>query len=1497
MDNQTSLSIFHPLVAAWFRENVGEPTEAQESAWPAIAAGGHVLVTAPTGSGKTLAAFLWAIDRLATGQWFGGYTRVLYVSPLKALNNDIRRNLMSPLEGLRRAFERAGEAFPEIRVLTRSGDTPQDERRRMLRHPPEILITTPESLNLMLSTRRGKAMLACLTTVILDEIHAVAGNKRGTHLISAVERLVPLSGEFQRIALSATVHPVETMAAFIGGFRQQGDEKNPSYVPRKVGIIQSPGSKSYDIRIRHPKLPEGRSDEASFWEPFVSLFLERLRKNQSTLIFVNSRRLSERITLKINEAAGETLAYAHHGSLSREIRIEVEKKLKDGSLRAVVATNSLELGIDIGGLDEVILVQSPASVSSALQRIGRSGHKVGDASRAVLFPTSGQDILESAVLCSAVQSRDIEETAPVECPLDVLCKVILSMTGTETWSIDALFNRIRASHPYRNLSRKSFDLVLDMLAGRYEDSRIRELRQRLSIDRIDATVSARPGALMDLYLSGGVIPDRGLFTLRHAGTGSRIGDLDEEFVWEAKIGQSFSMGTQQWKIQRITHSDVWVESAPAGTPSAPFWKAEPRDRDFHFSEALAAFLEDADSRLEDALYTGYLQKEFHLDENAALSLSGYLKKQKMHTGCSLPYRHHLVVENIRSGPGGAPGNQVVLHTLWGGRVNRPYAMALDAAWDERFGHRLEMYAGNDCIVLQLPHDLPGEELLSLVNTGNLEDLLKKSLEGSGFFGARFRENAGRALLLAKKRPAERTPLWMNRLRSQKLLTAVSKYRDFPILLETWRTCLRDEFDMTALDRMLSELESGAIKVSFSRTDRPSPMAAAASWRQINDYMYRSDTPEQGGPSGLRPDLLRELVFTPGLRPSVSPEIIEKFERKRQRLHPGYSPASGRDLADWVKERVVIPEPEWESLLEAVRRDHGEAADGILAEAEPKIVRIYPAEARHALIAALERTRMILSAFYPDPPCPRLASISGASDLRIPEPAGQERPNAGEPRNVSLLGEWMQYYGPLSFESIRRTLGLNRDLLASALQDLAESETAVFGSISGTGEEQFCDSENVETLLRMARASAVPAFKPLDAVYLPLFLAKIQGQADIEDSPDGLKRVMERLLCFPAPVKSWESEILASRIPSYQPSWMDSLLRESRLRWIGQPGQKVSFCFEPDLDLMGYSGPDEKGEEAESASQIPSTPVFFPDPKGRYDFSALLQSTRLGPSELSDVLWKMVWDGRVSNDTFEALRKGIQNRFQVPDVAAGLMGAGTGGRRFRSRSLFSKWKNAFPYAGAWFRLPWPGLSADLLEIEELKKDRVRLLLDRYGILFRELLSRETAPFHWPNLFRTLRIMELSGEVLSGYFFKEIPGPQFLSHEAFRILKKGLPEDRIYWMNAADPASCCGLPFSRFRDEFPRRVETNHLLFHGPRLVMKSLGQGKNLVFLVSPDDSLLPRYISLFSRLLWRPFEPLIRTRIRSINGERPETSPYLPALKAEFGTSAGYKEVILYRRV
>ena len=713
-----------------------------------------------------------------------------------------------------------------------------------------------------------------------------------------------------------------------------GEPGDPRYVPRPVSIVASNARKQYDLRVRFPREAAEQEESDSVWEPLVDELKKIIAKNRSTLIFVNSRRLCEMLTLMINEDEEEPLAYAHHGSLSLEIRSEVERRLKAGALRAIVATNSLELGIDIGALDEVVLIQSPFSISSAVQRVGRSGHQVNQVSRGILFPTHPKDFLEAAVLAPAILNHDIELSKTVLCPLDVLAQVIVSMVGVETWDIDHLFANLKASYSYRHLSREQFDLVLNMLAGRYAESRIRELKPLVSIDRLDNTVSGRRGALQTLYLSGGVIPDRGYFHLRHQETNARIGELDEEFVWEASVGDTFTLGTQNWQIHRITHNDVFVLPGNPKAEAAPFWKAEENDRDFHFSECIGKFLEEADGRLEDPDFAESLQKRNCMEPEAAAKLIDFLKRQKEATGCPLPHRHHLVVEFVSAGPGGTP--QAVIHTMWGGRINRPLAMALDAAWHARFGHRLELYVSNDCIVFQLPHEIAGEELLSLVESTRIESLLRARLEGSGFFGARFRECAGRALLLPKGKFNQRMPLWLSRLRSQKLLEAVLNYEDFPILLETWRTCMQDEFDLESLKRVLTELESGSISWTEVHTAYPSPFAQSDWWRQVNQYMYMDDKPRPDKISKLRGSLLREVVFTAGLRPTVSRRLVEQFELKRKRLSPGYSPQTSRELVDWVMERVAIPKGEWEDLLEAMRRDHGVDPESFI-ELQDKLV--------------------------------------------------------------------------------------------------------------------------------------------------------------------------------------------------------------------------------------------------------------------------------------------------------------------------------------------------------------------------------------------------------------------------------------------------------------------------------------------------------------------------------------------------------------------------------
>lgn len=1502
---QNFLDSFDPLVARWFTESVGKPTEVQRQSWPEIAAGRHVLVTAPTGSGKTLTAFLWAISQLVSGAWEPGQTQVLYISPLKALNNDIRRNLILPLEQLKAVFERQETPFPPINVQTRSGDTSQSDRRRMLRHPPEILITTPESLNLLLSSAGGLSILGGIKTVILDEIHAVVGNKRGVHLMTAVDRLVDYAGEFQRIALSATVQPLQTIAQFVAGFTMTGPAAAPKYQPRPIKTIAAKTAKTYQIDVRFPEEAAENATGESFWKPLVADFKNIVAKNRSTLLFANSRRLCEKLTLKINRGEDKTIAYAHHGSLSRAIREDVETRLKAGELKAIVATNSLELGIDIGELDEVVLIQCPPSISAAVQRVGRAGHHIDAVSKAILYPTHAADFLEAAVVAPAILNQDIETVSSVEAPLDVLAQILVSMTGMKTWDIDELFAKIKTSYPYRDLSRTHFDLVLNMLAGRYADSRIRELKPRVSIDRLDNTVTAKPGALLALYMGGGMIPDRGYFHLRHAQSGARIGELDEEFVWEASLGQIFTLGTQNWKIARITHNDVLVEPGNPNAMAIPFWRGEARDRDFHFSKRLSTFLEHANENLQRPDFIDHLKKQHHLDETAARALTDFLKRQKQKTGADLPHRHHLLVEHVQSGPKATPGNQVVLHTIWGGRVNRPYAMALAAAWQKKFGQYLQVFAGNDCVAVLLPHAESGATLLSLVTEANLMDLLRDHLEGSGFFGARFRECAGRALLLTRRKINERMPLWMNRLRSQKLLEAVGDKTDFPILLEAWRTCLNDSFDLENLRTILSDLKTGTIAWSEVHTKAPSPMAQGLAWRQINKYMYMDDEPKGAETSRLQADLFKDLIFTPQMRPALDAALIARFQQKRQRLSPGYAPSNPLDLLDWIKERIAMPAVEFNDLLRASIRDHKLTVEKLVAPIAAKIVTIFPKGLETGLVLAAENLVQVATGFYNGIENVAVTTLEGEPiDLEVILPGDSTSADNGttlqydEPEGLftALLGQWLTYYGPLETDFIRRSLWLSAARMQSSLEDLMDARRIISGDlVKNQKKEMVCDSDSFEILLRLTRAEARPAFEALAAKWLPVFLALYQGVIFPGDKIDTLFERLEQLLAYPGRAPLWEGEFFPVRISPYRSDQIDRIMQETDLDWIGNAEKKVCFMYRSDLDLMqpenrpSSSGPDQGAQKDRDLTAL------FPDPLGRYDFDALLGSGKYGPVQLSKLLWQAVWQGRISNDTFLALRQGILRNFAPPKSAADVTSRRAGRLRPAGRGAFNRWKQARRQAGNWFYLPEVNQSDDPLDVDERNRERVRLLLSRYGILFRELLLRESPPFRWAAIFRTLRIMELSGEVIGGYFFESIPGLQFIAPKALNLLIRKLPDDKIFWLNAADPASPCGTGLSPFKKMLPPRLDRTHLVFKGTDLVMVSKRYGKELIFNTPPDDPDLALYFGPLHHLLNRDFKPLTAIALETINSLKAAKSPYLDGLKIAFETDIAFNQVTLYR--
>jgi ATP-dependent Lhr-like helicase len=730
---------------------------------------------------------------------------------------------------------------------------------------------------------------------------------------------------------------------------------------------------------------------------------------------------------------------------------------------------------------------------------------------------------------------------------------------------------------------------------------------------------------------------------------------------------------------------------------------------------------------------------------------------------------------------------------------------------------------------------------------------------------------------------------MNRLRSQKLLSAVSRYEDFPILLETWRTCLVDEFDLVSLKQVLTELESGLVRWSEVNTSYPSPMAQHIVWRQTNQYMYMGDEPAGQMVSNLRDDLIRHVVLTPDLRPTISPELVTQFEQKRQRLAPGYSPEEPRELVDWVKERVAIPEAEWQALLDAMQRDHGIDLDGLLKAVDDRLMKIRPAGAGEPLVVALEGLGRVAYGMSGTAEVPVTSILGHPADKQPVTTPEADRDEV----LTTLLGEWLQFYGPIDPTTISITLGIDPDDLSMVLDDLADSQTVIAGQlVTGAVREQVCDSENFEVLLRLARRAAVPAFEARETEWLPFFLARYQGVGAPNGDVDALFRCLEHLRCLPLEAGLWEAEVLPARLHGYLPSWLDAIMQEGNLRWIGGEKRTVALGFEEDLPLL-------REEAAGAAASEGGSKSIFPDALGRYDFSTLLQVTGLRPDELSDRLWHGVWRGQVTNDTFAALRKGIATRFAAPRIAP----ASERGRRSSRRGLgrssgvsFSRWRASMPFAGNWLLLPATPPPEDLLESEEQMKDRVRVLLDRYGILFRELIEREAPLFRWGKVFRALRLMELSGELLAGYFFKGIPGLQFMAPRAFQMLQGKLPENEVCWLNAMDPASLCGVQVEAFKGELPRRIAGNHMVYHGTRLVVVSQQNGRNLTINVPHYDQHLMEYLGFLRHLLSRQFQPLHRITIETINGEPATDSPYLAALKVGFDVMVQTGNVVLYRK-
>ncbi|MFP4206469.1 MAG: DEAD/DEAH box helicase [Spirochaetaceae bacterium] len=1561
-------SRFHPATVRWFEGRFGLPTEVQRKSRPLVARGEHVLLVAPTGSGKTLAAFLHALDRLLSGSWPSDELSVLYVSPLKALNTDVRENLITPLAELAREFESA----PEIRVGTRSGDTPPAERRRMLREPPAILTTTPESLNLLLSSRGGRSILGSLRVVILDEVHAVAGNKRGVHLMTAVERLVELSGEFQRIALSATVRPLDVVCRFVGG-------------GRRVRTVETVTTKALDMTVHGvagDTRPEGESAGAgagagsaascgstgapgagggtqaprSPWEPLAEELLRLVEGNRTTLCFATNRRDAERIALLLNRRAGERIAYAHHGSLSREVRRLVESSLRTGELRAVAATSSLELGIDIGDIDEVVFVKTPHSITSCVQMSGRSGHHVGERSRAGIYPMFAAETMEAVVIASATVARDIEPIRPVRNPLDVLAQVLLSMIVVEPRSLDKLFAFIRRVATYADLTRKEFDGVIELLAGSYGATRRRELEPRIDIDRIAGTVTARPGAELLLYHSGGTIPDRGYYELRTSGDGSRLGELDEQFVWERRIGEVFVFGNRPWRIVRITDREVLVEPADDAGRAVPFWRGEPTWRPAHLADRLLTFAEEADQFIDSTapgtpelsawirdhgLHNGgagapaSVYGKLSVTEKGAEDCADFLLSQRRHTGVGLPHRRRLVLEYVLDDPS-RPSRRILCHSLWGGAVNFPLSILLEASLEESGVSGVTATAGNDTILIESPRLRGSDEAVEAATTAErvrsaingLPELpehiarrLRGRLERSAFFAGRFRENAGRALLLPRPGFDRRMPLWLTRRRSRQLLEAVREYPDFPITMETWRSCLEEYFDLDALTALIGDIHAGAVEIITTTTETPSPLARDILWQGTNTGIYETDTGVYH--AGVSEEALQRTVLSPSLRPRLPQELVTTFRRRLQRVEADYAPDDTQELMRWISERTVVPEAEWRELCTAVLRNPKEGRRPTPA----RVLKIHPPTARGYLVADIQHVPRILRALGYEP-----------AELLI-EPADKEtegidldsllaQARQAEPEELTaesrtsaarwLLATWLRYEPPCTAQEITEALGLDPATAGHCLATLREEGTVVDEVLVGSEETpRVCDAENLERLLRWFRTEGRRAVSPKPARLIVPFLAERGNLISPGTGHDGLVSALEPLLGLSLPAELWEEGILPVRVHDYDGSALDALLRDSDILWLSLRSREIAFSYRPELTLLCRALPEadrrmapdsaeyeSAAPEKSGASSVELSPLRV---GGRMSVSDLALGTRRHREAVHRRLWEAAVRGEVTADSFVPVREAVQRRFRFPPPATESAGARIEAQRnVRGRGSRYSHRRRRPRTSE--SVLWYSLHDEYdceqerqeLERIEIEKDRARILLDRYGVVFRELLAYELPGFQFRDVFPALRLMELSGEVVVGRFFKGPQGVQFARPEEMARLQRveqhcRSTEPPVYFLNALDPASPCGWALGDLGYRTPRRHPGTYLAFCGSEPALVARRSGAEVEVRLPPDHPLLAKVLGLFHMLTTRRIRPLTRVTVGSINDEDPTESPYRQAFEAA-GFAPAYRSLVLWAR-
>jgi len=1436
------LAPFSAPVRGWFEDSFQEPTPAQAAGWGAISGGSNALICAPTGSGKTLAAFLWGIDRLARGGDHGQGVRIVYVSPLKALSYDIERNLRAPLRGI----------GTDISVGLRTGDTSQSERRAMRKSPPDILITTPESLYLILSSG-AREILTTAEVAIVDEIHAVAQSKRGSHLALTLERLEHLvrrngdpedERELQRIGLSATQRPLERIAQFLVGPKREceivdaGRSKELDLeIVVPVEDMSDPGAPAFPSEDGSPPDGEPNAHVRSIWPAIYPELLKLVREHTSTIIFVNARRAAERLAMRLNELAAEEgqsaelpatehgghavpaagdgsspdsapdgdsppeIARAHHGSLSHEERTVVEEMLKSGQLPCLVATSSLELGIDMGAVDLVIQVESPKSVSRGLQRVGRAGHSLGEVSRGRVFPKFRADLLECAVVAKRMRAGEIEETVIPQNPLDVLAQHLVSMAALDEWDVDEAERLVTATEPFHDLSREQLENVLDMLDGRYPSDRFAELRPRIVWDRTKGTIHGRKGALQLVVTNAGTIPDRGLYGV-HLPDGRRVGELDEEMVYEARPGQTFLLGATTWRIEEITRDRVIVTPAPGLPGAVPFWKGDGIGRPAELGRAIGAFAREAVAR-EPA----ELADEYDLDRRAAENLVAYLREQQAATRV-VPSDETIVVERFRDEIGDW---RLCILSPFGGRVHSAWGLALSQKIRAERDLEADAIWSDDGIVIHLPDaDDPPPADLVMVEPDELEDLVVRELSGSALFGARFRENASRSLLIPRAYPGKRTPLWQQRLKSQSLLEVARDHPRFPVVLETYRECLRDVLDLPSLRDILTDLHSRRLSLVEVETPTASPFASSLLFDYVATYMYEGDTPNaerRAAALALDRDLLRELLGQEELRELIDPEALEEVEAQLQhRTEPGQ--AGDRDALQQVLRSVG--DLTAEECAERVAE--GYSADSMLE----KLV----AERRVALVRIGGEERYIAgedAGMYRDA-------------LGVPPPAGlpdsflEDHPDA----LVALVRRYARTHGPFPIAQLTARYGVDP---APALRELERAGDLVRGELlPGGTEREWCDADVLRRVRRASlahlRREVEPAARDRFARFLPNW-QNVDAHRAAGAGPDRLRDALLPLQGVALTPKVWENDVLPRRLGSYSPAWLDELCTSGEVVWIGagslgRSDGRVALYFREDVHLAGPPPASTKLERPEGdvhdaiRERLGTGPLFWLDLLADLDHPA---------EELHTALWDLAWFGEVTNDAFSPLR--APRLRAVPDPERK-------GRRFARRRSG---------AGAAVQGRW-SLSAPLFEGAPSTGPRLRaqaeLMLERYGIVTRETVLAEGVPGGFATLYSELSNLELLGTARRGYFVEGLGGAQFALAGAVERLRS-LPEgdESLLLLAATDPANPYGasLPWPKPPSgRRPARAPGAHVLLRGGEPLVYVERGGRSIVRIRDLDDA-------------------------------------------------------------